>query len=367
MRIGIDIRELRRGTSTGIGRYVRSFLRYARERLASHDFTLFADEATDASGFDWARTRVLNAPWPFYDHFLLPQALRADGVELFFSPYYKAPRFCHCPYVVTIHDLMFLYVDDGARLRSVKNRLIVAASRGAAERAAGVITVSDYSKADIERVLGLVPDKIAVIPNSVPQGFEPADVAVRAETLRAHRLAAGFVLYVGSFKASKNPGALVEAFAALAPELRRRHPLILLGPQDAEYRAFRARWGAAAEKAGARFLSGLRDLEIAALYSDCGLCVVPSIYEGFGMPALEAMACGAPVLASNKTSLPEVVGDAAELCEPDAAGLGAAMTRLLPDDARLQELRRRGLERAKDYSYLSVGEKIFSVLRRCAR
>lgn len=366
MRLGVDARELRRGSSTGIGRYLRGFLRYAAERLRDHSFVLYGDPSAALDEFSWAERRVLEAPWPFYDHLALPLALRRDRAELFFSPYYKAPWRAPCPTVVTIHDLMFMTAAGGRWGSAARNALERAAARSFAERAAAVITVSEYSKAEIVRLLGTDPAKISVVPNSVPRGFSPAEPARFEDTLARRGVPRGCVLYVGGLKASKNAGALVEAYAGLEAGLRASHPLVLVAPRDAEYSRFVLRHGAAAAAAGGRFLPSIGDRELVDLYSSCALCVVPSLIEGFGMPALEAMACGAPVLAANRASLPEVVGDAGELVEPEAAALREAIARLLASPESLEGMRRRGLARAAGFSYVAVGESLAALLRRCA-
>lgn len=366
MKIGIDIRELRRGMSTGIGRYVRAFLRYASEHGAPDEFTLYGDRFTDME-FPWARRRVLDAQWPFYDHRLLPRQLDEDKIEVFLSPYYKAPWRCPCPYVVTVHDLMFLHLDDGTLSQHWRNPLLRAGAARFADGAAGVITVSEYSKREIQEYLGTDGAKIAVIPNAVPAGFAPADERRRLETLKKHGLPSGFILYVGGFKPSKNVGALLEAYAGLDAQARSTRPLLLVGAQDADHERVVERWGKTANDAGARFEPQASDEDLIGLYSSCGLCVVPSLFEGFGLPALEAMACGAPVLVSNRTSLPEVVAGAGEISEPDAVSLRTAMARLLGDPARREEMRRKGLERAKTFSLDSIGERMLSFLRGCQR
>ena len=365
MKIGIDIRELQAGASTGIGRYLRAFLRYAEERETEHSFVFYGDRTTHWEGFGAAQMRRLTAVWPLSDHWELPQLLASDRIDVFFSPYYKAPWRCPCPYVVTIHDVMFAHVKERGLLRPLKDALTKTFSAAIAGRAAAVITVSEFSKGDIVRVLGIDARKIEVVMNCVPPGFGPPDPTQRNDTLKRHQLSPGFVLYIGSFKPSKNVGALVEAFAGLDHELRRSHPLVLVGPRNAEYERFSRRWGALAKETGARTLSSIGDAELGALYAACSLCVVPSLYEGFGMPALEAMACAAPVLAARRTSLPEVVGDAGELSEPDTAALRGGMNRLLRNPVRLRELSERGLARAAKFSYITNGEAIFSVLKRC--
>jgi glycosyltransferase involved in cell wall biosynthesis len=365
VRIGVDVRELRRGTSTGIGRYLRAFLRYARENPGGRTFVFYGDEETDAAGLDWSPLRRLSSSWPLADHRELPALLREDKADLFFSPYYKAPWNCPCPSVVTIHDLMFLRVPGGA-LQALKNPLEKAAAKHYALQAAGIVTVSEHSKRDIQELLGVDGAKIRVVYNVVPERFAPAPSELRAAAMERLGVPEGFLLCVGGLKVSKNVGALIDACRALPENLRRAHPLLLAAPRDSSYGGFSARWKRPMEEAGARFLPPLADDELIALYSACAVCVVPSLYEGFGMPALEAMACGAPVLSSNRSSLPEVVGDAGELCDPDAESLSAALARLLGNPSRLEDLRRRGPARARTFSYAAAGQSLLSFLDRCA-
>lgn len=367
MIIGIDIRELREGTFTGIGAFLLNFLDTAARSFPRDRFVLYGDRNTQVPvhGPNIVYQRS-SAPGLFFDHYELARRLRKDRVDVFFSPYYKAPTRCPCPYVVTIHDLLFLELPE-SRWEAVLNRLRVPLMRRWAAGARRVITDSRHSCRDIKEILEIPISKISVIPLAVSPDFLPAAEDVRASARLQYGIPERFVLYVGSFKPNKNPGGLLQAYGSMPAELRAEYSLVFVGSQDGHYRRFHGRHaGLISELANIHFLPAVPRDRLIGLYSCASLCVVPSLYEGFGLPALEAMACGAPVLASNRTSLPEVVGEAGVLSDPDPQVMARVMTELLRDPQRRRRMRSLGLERARTFSCERFGRAIYAVLEAAA-
>jgi glycosyltransferase involved in cell wall biosynthesis len=359
LRVGVDGRELRRHTRTGIGRYLTEVLRAASR--AGWTCVVYGDTDT---AFEWALPgvsfRVLPGTWTqWWDQVSLPRALAADGASVFLSPYYKGPLVAPCPVVLTIHDLFF--IGYPGRRRPAYDAMMNALARLYAVRAAAIITDSEYSRRAITTRLGIGPAKVTVIPVALGLEFRPEPLT---EPVKArYGVAAPYILYVGNFLPHKNVPTLLRAYAALPDPVRTRHVLVLAGgdrDRQPALAALAARLGIADRVV---FAGHVDDRDLPAIYSGARLVVLPSLEEGFGLPALEAMACGAPVVASIRGALPEVVADAGLLV--DAAReteLAAAMVRVLSDAGLSDDLRRRGLARAPLYSPDRTAGRVLALL-----
>lgn len=360
MRLAIDGRELEAPVRTGIARYVVEVLRAAAE--AGWECLVYGatDQLVPAS-FRGVTARPLFAPttW-WWDQITLPRRLTRDRVSVFLSPYYKTPLWGACPAIVTIHDLYFIDY-PGAR-RPVADAARTAVARLYARRARAIIADSEFSKRSIIERLAVPADKIRVIPIAADPRFRP--VAAGDALCGRYRLARPFVLYVGNFKPHKNLSRLMQAYARLEPELREKAGLVLAGG-DPEGTVTLARQAEQLGLAGrVRFPGVIPDEDLPALYSGASLVMLPSLVEGYGLPALEAMQCGTPVAASNQAAIPEVVGDAALLFDPeDVEAIAAAMTRVLRHEEEARDLARRGLARAASFSPERTSGRVLDLLR----
>lgn len=349
MRIGIDIRELERGRQTGIGRFVRDFIRYASLARPHHRFFLYGNQRTDppAAGANVAvrlRPERLTLWW---DQVVLPRLAGADRVEVFLSPYIKGPVGVRCPLVVTAHDLLFLALPPADWQQWLRNALFVQLARRVARRADLVLADSEHSRGDILRFLNPDPHKVRVLPLAVGEEYRPVRERDELERVWArYGVTSPYVLYVGNFKPHKNVQTLLRAFALLG-EQQPRLQLVLAGRLDHwadERQRLAIELGIAAR---VRFTGAVAADDLPALYSGAGVFAFPSLYEGFGLPPLEAMSCGTPVVVGNCTSLPEVVGQAGVLVDPeDAVGLAAALGCILEDGQERRRLGELGLARA---------------------
>lgn len=370
MRLGIDIRELARGRETGIGRFVRDFVRYASQARPAHRFFLYGNQHTVLPG-QWSNVEARMVPegltlW--WDQLVLPGLARADRLDVLLSPYVKGPICCPCPLVITIHDLLFLVLPEGGwrgRLRNVFNKEM---ARRVARRAALVFADSIHSSLDAQRFLGLDAEKIRVLPLALSEGYRPVrDQVVLAEVWQRYQVQPPYVFYLGHFRPHKNVPALLRAFAALGEGLRSRYQLVLGGRPDhwqADCQELAGQLGLAGR---VRFTGMVAEADMPALYSGADLFVFPSLYEGFGLPPLEAMACGTAVVAANRSSLPEVVGEAGMLVDPeDLDGLSAAIGRILGDDEERGRLEQAGLERAARFTPALVYERQLGLLEALA-
>ena len=288
-------------------------------------------------------------------------------IDLLHCPYWSNPLWSPWPTVVTVHDVIQFVLPEYAwrKISRVYFGLVSAGAR----RAQAVITVSECSKQDIMKIIGLGPERIHVIGNAVDASLYPVrDAWLLASVRERYGIAPRFVLYFGGFDMRKNVPRLIEAYARLPEALRREYQLVIAGryqhlghPLYPDPRQTVRRLGL---EGNVIFTGQIREQDKAPLYSAATVFAFPSLYEGFGMPVLEAMACGTPVVTSNVSALPEVAGDAGLLVNPYAPeAIGEALAELLESAARREDLSRRGLERARRFTWPQVAEQTVRVYK----
>ena len=284
-----------------------------------------------------------------------------EKIDLLHCPYWSSPLWSPWPTVVTVHDVIQFVLPEYAwrKISRVYFGLVSAGAR----RAQAVITVSECSKQDIMKIIGLGPERIHVIGNAVDASLYPVrDAWLLASVRERYGIAPRFVLYFGGFDMRKNVPRLIEAYARLPEALRREYQLVIAGRyQHLDPRQTVRRLGL---EGNVIFTGQIREQDKAPLYSAATVFAFPSLYEGFGMPVLEAMACGTPVVTSNVSALPEVAGDAGLLVNPYAPeAIGEALAELLESAARREDLSRRGLERARRFTWPQVAEQTVRVYK----
>ncbi len=266
---------------------------------------------------------------------------------------YTAPPFAPCPVVATIHDLAFEHLPETFNLRSwMQLRLTV---RWTARRAAHIITVSEYSRGDISRTYGIAPERITVTPEAAPAHFSPITNETELRRIReSYGIHENYILSLCSIQPRKNLVRLIEAYSCLrrVRSEGKLPQLVLAGKRGwLDDETFRA----AERHALGRdilFTGYVPEQDLVGLYSGANCFVYPSYFEGFGLPVVEAMQCGVPVIAGNRTSLPEVVGDAGLLVDPfDTQALVNALMQVIDDSEYRAALRAKGLERAKNFDW----------------
>lgn len=296
-------------------------------------------------------------PYGIYAQFRLPNILTRMRPELYHCPYYAAPGYWVGPLAITIHDLIHLKFpkDHGYKHRMFYRWVVGPAAR----RARVVFTVSQHSKKDIVELLQVDPDRVVVTPNGAGPAFKPLEESARRAAPSELGLPARYILGVGNAKPHKNLSALVEAHRLLKAQDPEAPALVLVGLDKPKQ--------AGVHKDDQVVLkSHLDDVELAKAYSAATAVCIPSLYEGFGLPALEALASGAPLVASNRASLPEVVGQAGMLAEPEPEPLAQALVKLLGDGALRAELRAAGPEQAKRFTWAKTAQTTLRVYRRLA-
>ena len=353
MKIAIDARKLH---DFGIGTYIRNLLRHLARIDRENDYVLLCHEpdigVADALGENFRTLLEPAANYSLSEQIHIPLVLLREKPAVFHAPHYVLPVAVRSRSVVTIHDCIHLMFPQ-----YLPNRAAYAYARGtmwsAAKRSDRILTVSEASKRDILHFFNVPPEKIAVVYNGIDERFSiepsPEDMARVRERFQLDH---GFVLYAGTIKPHKNLVRLIEAFAALRKGEFRDLKLLIIGDEISKLPSLRRAVHSHKLHKHVRFLGFLPDEALAALYRLAAVFVFPSLYEGFGLPPLEAMASGTPVVTSNVSSLPEVAGDAAILVDPyDVGSIVDGVRRVLTDPVLADELRRKGLARARDFSW----------------
>jgi glycosyltransferase involved in cell wall biosynthesis len=290
---------------------------------------------------------------------------RQARIDLLHSPYWTNPLWSPWPTVVTVHDVIQLVLPEYRTL--ARQRVYFGLVTRALRRATAIITVSECSRQDLVRTVGVPQERVFVVENAIPESLQRVDDEARLDAVRArYGLGERFVLYLGANDLRKNLNRLIRAYAALPRPLRDTHQLVVAGrqwPHDHPlYPDPRRVVRELALEGRVVVTGGIPEEEKAPLLSAATVFAFPSLYEGFGLPVLEAMACGTPVLTANSSSLPEVTGDAAVLVDPASVeAIGEGLAALLGSPERRRDLAERGVERASQYRWSEVAERTIQV------
>jgi len=360
VRIGIDARKLH---DFGIGTYIRNLLRQLAKIDQTTEFVVFCRPqdvpALSSLGGNFRAVAEAAGNYSISEQLRIPLALRREGVTLFHATHYVLPPLVPCRSVVTIHDCIHLMFPQ-----YLPNRFALGYARAsmayATRRATRILTVSESSKRDIIRFFRTSPDKIDVIPNAFDARFsvEPKDDDV-ARVRQRYQLQDAFVLYAGNVKPHKNLERLIEAFDLVRRRGLGSLKLVLIGDEISKYAALRRAVHRHQLHPHVRFIGYMPEETLAVMYRLARVFVFPSLYEGFGLPPLEAMASGTPVVTSNVSALPEVAGDAALLVDPyDPVAIAGAIHDVLTNDSLRRRLRQKGQQRASQFSWETSARRI---------
>jgi len=362
MRFAVDAHAIGRHL-TGNEVYVRSLLNALAAQDHDDEFIAYVSAESAAQSLPKRVITRRIATNPFLRLGLdLAMKVRKDRPDLLHVQY-TAPLACPVPVVVSVHDVSFLeHPEYFTRDRAWQLQWSV---RRTVRRAAKILTGSEFSRSSILKVYGdLDENKVVVVPNAAAGEFRPIPREVASSELRDRfKIDAPFVLSVGDLQPRKNQIGLIRAFARLLkaqPQLKQN--LVLAGKET----WFAGEVHRAARESGIadriHFCGFVSDADLLQLYNACDLFIFPSFYEGFGLPALEAMACGRAVICSHTSALPEVVDGAAILFDPyDLDEIARAMSDLLLDAELRQRMERLGLQRAAHFSWQKTAERTLSV------
>jgi glycosyltransferase involved in cell wall biosynthesis len=364
VKIGIDATIVAQSRIDGISRFTSQLVLHLIEVDAENEYYLCY------------RARVLKRPhriwWPRHARLHLrvfqdPYSRRLfRKLDVFHATYQRLPVYQDVvPYVCTLHDIFFLSRPD--MVSAGAHERWTARYRDVAARARLITTESQFSKDEIVRLLGVASERVRVIPIAAGPAFRPQPPRVIAEVRRRYELASPYILFGGGFDPRKNVLGALQAFALALPRLPGDALLVIsggAGPLEAAARTF-VREAGLNERV--RFLGFVPDCDYPAMISRSVLYFFPSLFEGFGLPALEAMACGAAVVTASTTSLPEVCGDAAVLVPPsNPTEMADALVRVATSPSLREDLCVRGLRRARQTTWRHVAERMLEVYREAA-
>ncbi len=380
MRIGLDARYIG-DHFPGIGRYIVSLARALAELDHGHTLVLLHNPQPpgaryslgDIAGLPGVELAPLRSP-PFslLQQVELPLRARALGLDLLHSPYFIKPYAgLPCPSVVTIYDLLGWRFPQTL---SPRGRLLYRLTMGLAVRGAdALITISQSAREELALRYRLPRERIAVTPLAASPRFAPQPPAALAAARACYGLPESYVLYLGSNKPHKNLERLIWAWERASAGADPAGPvgraqLVLAGHEDPQHPEVRRALAECGLGARARLLPNVADEDLPALYSGASVFAFVSYYEGFGLPPLEAMACGAPVLCAHASSLPEVVGDAALTVDPYSTDeIAAGLARLLSHPELRRDMSERGLRRAGEFSWRRTALATLRAYESCAR
>jgi glycosyltransferase involved in cell wall biosynthesis len=346
MRIGIDARML--GWS-GVGRYTENLLQGLAEVDKENEYIVFK--------------KIPFPPFSFGEQFLFPLILRKKKIDLFHSPHFLNPLMGVKKLVLTVHDLIPLHFPQYFSLRE-RFYFYQVLKRGI-KRAGKIITVSQHTKRDVLNNFKVEEEKVKVIPNAVSKMFHPIDSPEKIEKFKEkHSIDKPYILYVGNRKSHKNLEKLFQAFGLLREKTKESHILVIasLSPRTGKPPAQQN-----LPNSSIKFLENISDEDLPLLYNGAEVFAFPSLYEGFGLPPVEAMACGTPVITSNTTSLPEVVGEAAITVDPrNSEEMARGIWKILENRQLRSSLVEKGLARVKLFSVNRLAKETFRVYKEVA-
>lgn len=351
MRIGIAARDLGR-SGCGVGTYISNIVDCIARLDKKNDYVVFcqSQDALDLPPGTPAQ-RLNSNNKVVWDYALLPRAVRKHRIDLLFCPKNVLPFGIEGKTIITVHDLAYYDSSLNAykRLDTLYMRRMI---RSSVARADGIIAVSENTKQDILRTLN--PPKttrIEVIHEAASEAFKPLhDENILVECRKKFGLDGPFFFYAGSISPRKNLARAVRAFARIAADIP--HTFVITGGRRWRDGGFLDDLRKSGTADRVKILGHVSREELVGLYNLADFSIYPSLYEGFGLPIIEAMSCGTPVACANSTSLPEVAGDAALFFDPlDETAMAAAISRLARDDDLRAEYGRKSLERAKNFSW----------------
>jgi glycosyltransferase involved in cell wall biosynthesis len=367
LKIAIEARPIKWSYGTGIGNYTYCLIQKLNELDTINDYT-----------FLWAD----NCPMPhipftreysFYhlpkdderEMFEMPYWLTKEKADVFHLPQngFRIPDTKSCKIVVTIHDLIPYFLPEMVR-PSFLNRFINEMP-AIVERADRIITVSGASKNDIQKIFKVDPAKIVVIPSAPASSYRVFPKQdTRQKLARRYGIKKPYLLYVGGLNPRKNIMELIYAFSKIYRDLPGGQKLLIFGPAGKHLDRLQLLVKTLNLEKEVIFPGFVKSEDLPLFYNGADLFVYPSLYEGFGLPPIEAMACGTPVITSNVSSLPEVVGDSALLINPyDTLALANGIFRVLNDESLRESLIKKGLKHCRKYNWTRIATEMLGVYR----
>lgn len=392
MRIGIDLRTLS-WSWTGPWRYLRNLLEHLAEIDRENEYFLFlhrdqAEPMIAQSNFEktfvgsffngyrllaqlntslasTALESILKAQAvdPIFGSLILPVFLRRDRIDVFHSPYHVLPLVKVCPSVVTIHDLAFeIYPGEF----SARARVFLKSFTPLAARTADIIIVPSTSvKDNIVQLYHVPQDKIRVIHEAAEEIFKPMDKQESKEKIRLkYHVETDFILFVGFARSRRNIPSLLNAFSALKKQYGVKHKLVIVGRYDSVNTNYPELIKSLGIESDVIHFGHIADKDLPLFYNSAEILVYPSLYEGFGLPMVEAMACGTPIISSNAPPMPEIMGKAGLFVNPfNINQMARTIHDALVDENLQSKLREKSLERSHLFSWRKTAQSTLEAYR----
>lgn len=366
----------------GIGRYVTNLVMALSQEMAA-DETLQVIIPPDTTqlrmdGQPWRATLATRervhtlesaaTPFSIAQQWRVPRLIQQTRQQipkvqreaaLYHTPYYLMPYITGLPNIVTLHDLIALLLPDAVSARA---RWLFRITAFAALRASTHIIIgTESARQELLAHFPIAPERVTTVPHAAAPRFQPQSASTIQKVRKKYQLPAEFLFYCGINKPHKNLVRLIDAYATLDPTAP---PLILGGAWDDRYQEPKTQVALHRLEDRVRFLGPINDDDLPALYAASTIFLFPSLYEGFGLPVIEAMACGVPVLCSDATGLRDVAGDAALLFDPqETTSIAQALQTAIGNQPLLADLRTRSLAQAKRFSWASTAQQTLAVYR----
>jgi glycosyltransferase involved in cell wall biosynthesis len=373
MLIAFDCRIIRDKNPAGISRVVLEFLKKLLSTDRKNDYILIFDNleikdfVSNYLRHIKKKVKILIVPFgiiSFGDVFRLPKILEKQKIDIYYLPYYMTSPFHGRKYkvIITVFDLIHFFYPKLKMnfIRKIYHRIILG-QKMVFRRADKIITISVNTSRDLIKTFKVPPRKIKMIYMGVSDSFRVIDGAKTKKLMKEKfKVSQNYILYVGRNEPHKNIKALIIAYARLPENIQQNYDLVLVGKEDEKYnqtiRLLIAKYGI---ESNVIFTGYVEESDLPYIYSGASVFVFPSFYEGFGLPILEAMACGVPVVCSNTSSLPEVGGDAALYSDPtDIHKMSENIRSLLEDSILREEMIRRGLRQVKNFTWFNAANNL---------
>lgn len=368
MRIGIEATAYYKNIA-GSGVYARNIINIWKKKEGNKN-TIFLFSSKRPSEIDLGKkknifARLINGIKDIlWMQIVLPIKLKKNNVDILFCPTFLGPIFSHCPTIVTILDMSFIrYPQTLDRLFLFYVKILLPLIK---KRANVILTISEFSKMEIIKLLKVPKEKIKVIYGGCDEKFNVISDEVGINKVKnKYKLSQKFILNVGTLEPRKNITSLIAAFNELKKKQLIDHKLVLCGPKGWHYKDIFKKIKELKLENEIIFLGFIPEEDLPFLYNVAQVFVYPSLYEGFGLPVLEAMSCGCPVITSNVSSLPEIVGNSAILVDSlNTEELEQAILKVIKNKDLRKDLIKKGIERSKMFSWEKAAEDAFAILKR---
>lgn len=372
MNIGISARYLQ-NAFTGIETYLVNTLLNLKKIDRHNQYTLFFSSdkpvpkiAVD-NGFAYDTSKFHTGSQfgkVLWAHLYIPYGIKKNKIDVFHEPFFTAPIIKRCPTVITVYDVSFLYIPFCYTFRTrlyLKSLLPMSLKRSDL-----IIAISKNTKKDIIDNFSISPDKIIVIYPGVEEDFKPVEDREELERVkRLYKIRGDFILSTGGLSPRKNFIRLIKALKMLRDNKKIDLKLVIVGVKGWMYEPIFKEISINGLERDVLFCGHVPKEQLVRLYNAAAAFIYPSLYEGFGMPILEAMACGCPVVASKVSSMPEACGDAALLIDPkNIEALSDAIYKMITDEPLRKDLIRKGMNQAKKFSWQKTAEETLTVYRK---